>query len=130
MMSKDVVFQPLRAVYGFRKSPRIWSQHRDDKFQKMEVEATVASTRVKVTFAPSDFEPNLWKIQEVDGDGREFNTLGLMMTYVDDIFMVGPKGLVESVISRIQATWTSFAPRMYWVKATSFSWDGSVNVQG
>ena len=110
LMSKEVVFQPLKAVYGFRNSPRLWSLHRDDKFQKMEVEVVLESKKVKVRFEPLDSEPNLWKLLEVDADGREGTLLGLMMTYVDDIFTVGSRPLVEAVIKEIQATWTSSPP--------------------
>ena len=120
MMAKDVVFQPLRAVYGFRNSPRLWSQHRDDKFQKMEVEAIIESRKVKVRFAPLDSEPNLWKIQETTAEDRELRTLGLMMTYVDDIFTVGPKELVEAVIGKIQETWASTPPEWVGLKPLRF----------
>ena len=92
MMSKDVVFQPLRAAYGFRKPPRLWSQHRDDKFQKMEVEAVIDSKKVKLRFL--DSEPNLWKIHRAGDGDQEMRTLGLMMTYyVDDVFTAGPRVL-------------------------------------
>lgn len=120
MMSKDVVFQPLRAVYGFRKSPRLWSQHRDDKFQKMEVEATIESKKVKLRFTPLDSEPNLWKIHRDDDGDQEMKALGLMMTYVDDIFTVGPRGLVEAVIAKIQSTWASTPPDWVGLKPLRF----------
>eukprot|EP00434_Breviolum_minutum_P029251 symbB.v1.2.025873.t1/scaffold2543.1/size76562/5 len=120
MMSKDVVFQPLRAVYGFRKSPRLWSQHRDDKFQKMEVEATIESKKVKLRFTPLDSEPNLWKIHRAGDGDQEMKALGLMMTYVDDIFTVGPRGLVEAVIAKIQSTWASTPPDWVGLKPLRF----------
>ena len=76
----------------------------------MEVEVVLESKKVKVRFEPLDSEPNLWKLLETDNEDQEKQLLGLMMTYVDDIFTVGSKALVEAVIKEIQTTWTSSPP--------------------
>ena len=64
-------------------------------------------------------EPNLWKIveekkkEEEEGYWRTNATvLGLVMTYVDDIFVVGSEDVASAVAQENQSTWTVTGPEV------------------
>ena len=64
-------------------------------------------------------EPNLWKIveekkkEEEEGYWRTNATvLGLAMTYVDDIFVVGSEDVASAVAQENQSTWTVTGPEV------------------
>lgn len=74
-------------MYGFRRSPRLWGLCRDDTF-----------------LTALDSEPNLWTIKDPKDDfGENGNLYGLLMTYVDDTFVVGTAPVVEAVLQKIQS---------------------------
>ena len=35
-VTKDQFWEVLKAMYGFRQSPRLWSDYRDDSMRKMK----------------------------------------------------------------------------------------------
>ena len=66
-------------------------------------------------------EPNLWKVvlvkegfqedeEEWISNGR---VLGLVMTYVDDIFVTGIEKVVSAVVAKLRDTWKTSEPE--WV---------------
>ena len=64
-------------------------------------------------------EPNLWKIVEEKKKEEEegywltnATVLGLVMTYVDDILVVGSEDVVSAVAQEIQSTWTVTEPEV------------------
>ena len=58
-----------------------------------------------------DSEPNLWKVVLRDEDpGEEEEVRGLVMTYVDDLFLVGTRPVVEAVLKEIQGKWKTSEP--------------------
>ena len=78
------MYLPRRAVYGFRRSPKL---------------------------RPLDSEPNLWRLVRRDEDPcQEEETFGLVMTYVDDIFMVGCEKVVEATMQELRKKWKTSEP--------------------
>ena len=64
------VFLPLKAVYGLKRSPRLWGKHRGKKMMEIVIETGDGT----VILRPLQSEPNLWKIiplteltEETDG---------------------------------------------------------------
>ena len=112
MMKRNSCFQPLRAVYGFRRSPRLWGIHRDKELEAMEFQVPrMEKTLVMINL---DAEPHLWKLVEKGSNPTSIDELyGLLMTYVDDILVVGSLDVVESVISKLRQTWSTSNPE--WV---------------
>lgn len=58
-------------------------------------------------------EENMWKVlcSDVDGERSEDDEMvGLIMTYVDDVTVAGCEVVVDSMVKKFQATWTSSAP--------------------
>ena len=37
-LERDTFYRPKKAVYGFRRSPRLWGDHRDSVMEEMKVE--------------------------------------------------------------------------------------------
>ena len=116
ILEEGVVYQPLRAVYGFRRSPRLWGQCRDDTLMRMEIKVTMDGKEKTLSLSPLDSEPNLWILkskedQEMEMEGQQ--PYGLLMTYVDDTFVVGKKEVITEVINQIRKIWTTSEPE--WV---------------
>ena len=116
-LDRGQVYQPLKAVYGFRRSPRLWGNHRDEKMRgfRIKVKGEKAKT-LKLLQLGS--EPNLWKVVEDRGKEDEEEehwltngtVLGLVMTYVDDIFIAAKEPVVTAVKEKIQETWATSVP--------------------
>ena len=118
---KDVLYQPLKAVYGFRRSPRLWSLCRDEKLQEMRIEEDKPEGGKVYRLFQLQSEPNLWKIVEQDEIKKEEMTAsGLLMTYVDDLFIVGSESLVSSTLEAVKKVWKTSSPEWVSEKAIKF----------
>eukprot|EP00434_Breviolum_minutum_P006947 symbB.v1.2.006133.t1/scaffold365.1/size219215/8 len=66
-------------------------------------------------------EPNLWKIlEERVMKDEEAEMSGLLMTYVDDLFVVGRTSLVSATLNSIRSTWRTSSPEWVSEKAIKF----------
>ena len=107
-VEKDMTYLPLKAVYGFRRSPRLWSQQRDLELADCEIVIKEGGKRKRLSLTSLQSEPNLWKISERESEENINPTLeGLLMTYVDDIFVTGSEQVVTSVLEKISSMWTT-----------------------
>lgn len=113
LVPEGMLWQPTKALYGFRKSPKLWGCYRDsilrEKVWKMD------GKEWKMTQFLS--EPNLWKVTEVglqEEEGGETieNVRALMLVYVDDIFLVGEEKMIEEVKGVIQKEWKTSMPEV------------------
>ena len=62
-LEKDTVYLPLKAVYGIRRSPRLWGNHRDGKMRDFKIKVGGANPKT-IKLIQLESEPNLWKIVE------------------------------------------------------------------
>lgn len=107
---KGSYFVPRRAVYGFRRSPKLWGEHRDQTLETLEVEVE-GGVGGPLILQPMESEPNLWRVMKKEQDLRERpEVLGLVMTYVDDMFIVGRDEVVGAVIKKLRACWKTSEP--------------------
>ena len=108
-MAKDVFFLPTKAVYGLRRSPRLWGNCRDETMEDFEVQAEVEEKKERsFHLLPLQAEPNLWRVLE---KGDETQKLwGLVMTYVDDIFICSSSTVLEALKRKFQETWKTSKP--------------------
>ncbi|CAE7315270.1 GIP, partial [Symbiodinium microadriaticum] len=89
------------AVYGFQRSPKWWSEHRN---------ATTAKARWlfpksgEMRIVPCVTDENRHKLVEVDPSGNE-SIVGYILSYVDDTLAVGPPEYVHSFFDWLEATW-------------------------
>ncbi len=114
-MKKDTCYEPLKAVYGFRRSPRLWGDLRDETLVDMKVivsnEEGEEEREEVLRLVPLRSEPNLWKIiKEGDQEEETPKLRGLLMTYVDDMFICGEGKVIEELMKTIRRTWTTSEP--------------------
>ena len=113
VLDKETMYEPLKAVYGFRRSPRLWGLCRDDTLSKMTFAVNIDRHKKTLVLSPLESEPNLWMIKErQDGFDSDPVIYGLLMTYVDDTFVVGTKVVVDEVLKNIQETWATSDPEV------------------
>ncbi|CAE7633410.1 RE1 [Symbiodinium sp. CCMP2592] len=87
-------------MYGLRQSPRLWADYRDTELKNITVEYDDKVCGLKQGVA----EPNMWLVYEV-GAPLDRPPEGLILVYVDDIMLCGPRGLVCAVAARISQLW-------------------------
>jgi len=108
-MARDVFFLPTKAVYGLRRSPRLWGNCRDETMEDLEVQAETEEKKERsFHLLPLQAEPNLWRVLE-RGDETQ-KVWGLVMTYVDDIFICSSSTVLEALKRKFQETWMTPKP--------------------
>eukprot|EP00438_Fugacium_kawagutii_P013287 Skav225459 [mRNA] locus=scaffold881:75571:82572:- [translate_table: standard] len=100
-------YMPLKAVYGLRRSPRLWGLCRDKRMMDMVIELKRGKTRLKLRMRPLESEQNMWRIVE---EGEETYLYGLVMTYVDDMIIAAEDDVRVAVQEKIQEAWTTSPP--------------------
>ena len=125
----EALFLPLRAVYGFRRSPRLWGLHRDRTMREMKIPVTLEGRKETLIMKQMESEQNLWKVviktgalqddleEELVSNGR---VVGLVMTYVDDILVSGRSEVMKAVTQRLQETWSTSTPEEIGEKPVRF----------
>ncbi|CAE7334850.1 GIP [Symbiodinium sp. CCMP2592] len=87
-------------MYGLRQSPRLWQEYRDSELKQLKFDHEGRTWSLQQGRA----EPNLWMVYEVGcPDGQPSG--GLILVYVDDIMLAGPRSLIESLASTIGRIW-------------------------
>ena len=117
-MSADDVYIAQRAVYGLRRSPRLWGKTRDRELHAMRLEV---DGEIYV-LEPLLSEPHVWKVvaEEADLDEDPTKIQGLIMTYVDDILMAAAMKILKALIHGIQSLWKSTDPEFVGEKSIRF----------
>ena len=103
LISSDELRLVNQALYGLQASPADWSSFRDDAVKTWRWEHKGMALKLLPTM-----EPNLWRVL---GDNK--TTLGFMFVYVDDLMVLGPLDVVESVIDQIRRVWTCSTPEFF-----------------
>ena len=111
-MKPHIYFIPLKAVYGFRRSPRLWGKCRDDTLKEIRIEWQTP-TGVKILYLEQlQSEANLWKILEESADQTSSPPLwGLLMSYVDDILVVSHPEVLPLVMQQVRSQWKTMETR-------------------
>ena len=109
MAQEDEYWEAVKAVYGYRKSPRLWGDFRDQEIMGMKI---VLDEKV-IQLRPMVTEPNLWRIvSTTNGGGEEEETLeGLLLVYVDDLLVFSSSSIAQEVVKTIQAKWETSDPQ-------------------
>ena len=126
-LAPNTVYLPVKAIYGFRRSPRLWGRHRDHRMHQFVIKAEKEGKHIEVQLFQMGSEPNLWKVVQVMGEEEDElaslsngRILGLVMTYVDDVFIAAEGDLVEAITAKFQETWTTSSPEEVSEKSTRF----------
>ena len=93
LADREEVWVVQTALYGFRSSPRWWSTHRTAKMKS-------GVTKGGLTFRQGQADADVWQIQAPGGI-----TKGLMIVYVDDFLILGPRDVCDDAYDWMATTW-------------------------
>ena len=104
----DEWWEALKAVYGYRKSPRLWSDHRDHTMRKIKVKVRKGVVALQQMIS----EPNVWRLlYKEEGDrGGEGTLVGMILVYVDDLLVLAQPDLVDPVLEEVKSIWDLSSP--------------------
>ena len=91
-----------RALYGFRRSPRLWGRFRDKRLRT----AKIPLEDGYVYLSQHKADENIWSVRFVGTDGSE-TVRAFINVYVDDILYVGGSSAIEAVHVWITSEWKS-----------------------
>eukprot|EP00438_Fugacium_kawagutii_P029112 Skav233709 [mRNA] locus=scaffold2120:28636:35173:- [translate_table: standard] len=97
-------WQVTKAVYGFRKSPKKWSRHRDHTMQDMRWRTQDQGGWYYME--PTAADPNLWRIKSTEDDRLH----GLVLVYVDDLMVFGCGDVIKGCLERVRQVWDLSEP--------------------
>ena len=89
-----------QALYGLTESPGDWSAHRDAELSVLEW--SMENDIYKLEKTP---ERNVWRIKKKVADDGDGPPLGFLLTYVDDMLILGGDQLVKSTAGAIGRRW-------------------------
>ena len=108
----DEFYEAVMALYGYKESPRLWSDYRDNELTDMKIDCAngVLTLQQMIT------EPNMWRLMlKTSGPGRDSlaeEFVGLLLVYVDDLLIWRSLEVVQAVITGVQAKWEPSKPEM------------------
>eukprot|EP00435_Cladocopium_sp_Y103_P009890 s1794_g2.t1 len=108
-LRKDVYYIPEKAIYGLRRSPKLWGLTRDDTISGFSIEGEFNGKIMEFNLEPLQSEPNLWKLKNAK-DPEDMYLYGLLMTYVDDLMLASTPKLLHALQEKLQTTWTTSTP--------------------
>ena len=107
LVGRNEHWEALKAVYGYRQSPRLWSDYRDDELRIMEIGHGGGQQKVRLCQMLS--EPNMWKI--LCGPLEEEKLAGILLVYVDDLLVLAEDPVLSMVVEAIRKKWDTSRPQ-------------------
>ena len=107
LVGRNEHWEALKAVYGYRQSPRLWSDYRDDELRIMEIGHGGGQQKVRLCQMLS--EPNMWKI--LCGPLEEERLAGILLVYVDDLLVLAEDSVMSMVVEAIRKKWDTSRPQ-------------------
>ncbi|CAE7442809.1 GIP, partial [Symbiodinium necroappetens] len=101
-----------RALYGFRRSPRLWGRFRDRRLRAAKIPYNDGYIYLRQHRA----DENIWSAVVVTANGCE-ETQAYVNVYVDDILYVGLQGVIVAIHSWLTEEWK--ASPLTWASTTS-----------
>ena len=108
----DGLYRVDRALYGFRRSPRLWGLFRDARLRD-------ANFKVKgrnVVLRRLTADENVWKVVQLATEGEHELVLAYLVIYVDDIMYLGETTTIQEVHRWLSSEW----------KASDLTWASSL----
>ena len=94
----DQGWEVHRPLYGFRPSPKLWSDYRDQELGEMRVG--------DFYLHQLESESCIWLMKKPEDDA----IYGALVTYVDDLLLLGKEGVAKSWVKEIQKKWEVSEP--------------------
>ncbi|CAE7605479.1 GIP [Symbiodinium sp. CCMP2592] len=92
----------VKPLYGLRESPSIWASFRTARLSG----ARIPYKGGFITLQPSKVDKEIWLAYDEYGNEKAKGTLqALLVTYVDDLFFLGPPELVMALDEWIRSEW-------------------------
>ena len=110
-LRRDVYYLPEKAIYGLRRSPKLWGLTRDETISDFSIQGEHNGKHMEFVLEPLQSEPNLWRLRNAM-DPEDPTLYGLLMTYVDDLMLASTPNLLQAMQDKIQATWTTSTPEV------------------
>ena len=88
------------ALYGFRQSPKRWSDHRDHRLIRMKVGAYYLEQM--------ESESCMWIIRKMEDEEAH----GILLTYVDDLLILSSHDLAHQWMDEIRKEWETSQPEV------------------
>ena len=101
-----------RALYGFRRPPRLWGKFRDRRL----LAAKIFYNDGYIYLRQHRADENIWSAVVVAADGQE-ETQAYVNVYVDDILYVGLQSVIVAIHSWLTEEWK--ASPLTWASTTS-----------
>ena len=108
----DKLYRVDRALYGFRRSPRLWGLFRDARLRAATFKVKGSAVVLKKLTA----DENVWKVVSSDGttEGSEV-TIAYIVIYVDDIMYLGEPSVIYDIHEWLSSEWK--ASDLTWASA-------------
>lgn len=103
-----------QALYGLVESPADWGAHRDEVLRGFTWYEDGAEFALVETA-----ERHVWRVTQRNDPKAEH---GYLLTYVDDMLVVGPKGKIQKVVELIQGRWECSQPEFLSTKINEVLW--------
>ncbi|CAE7497148.1 RE1 [Symbiodinium sp. CCMP2592] len=91
-----------RPLYGLRESPSIWANYRNERLRTLKIPYVDGF----ITLQQSKTDSELWYAVDQGGDLQvRGSLLALIITYVDDLFYMGPEKIVKILHEWVHDQW-------------------------
>ena len=104
LVEPDELWEAIMAVYGYRQSPRLWSDYRDEELRVLPIGEPEDQCQLSQMVS----EPNIWRI--TSGTGSETKLRGLMLVYVDDIAIFAEEKERNLIVEALRKKWETSTP--------------------
>ena len=98
LISRGIIWRAARAIYGLRKSPKLWEQERNSELNDAQLLPESQDQLGVLTLR--EVTSGFWIVQ--DGHG---NLVGGMMMYVDEAIITGQPELIRRVHRCLRNLW-------------------------
>ena len=89
-----------RALYGFRRSPRLWGRFRDKRLRSARIPFGDGYIYLRQHRA----DENIWSARAVGANGAE-RVVAYLNVYVDDLLYMGEPGVIEVIHEWLTSEW-------------------------
>ena len=108
----DEHWEAIMALYGYKESPQLWSDFRDDQLAQLNIPAEDHGWLV---LGQMITKPNMWRIlkfQPGPFQSTEAEQLvGLLLVYVNNLLILGSSSTIHSVIKSIRLSGKHRSPK-------------------
>ena len=104
----DGLYRVDRALYGFRRSPRLWGLFRDARFKKAKIRIQSSTGDRVAVLKRLVADENIWQVVVLkEGCEESDYVAAYVVVYVDDIMYLGEPSTIVDVHAWLSAEWTS-----------------------